>query len=101
MAAAASRPPYHLSAGEMKKVAIAGILAMEPEVLVLDEPTTFLDPPGQRALAGLLHYLPKAKIPVTYDARAGGLLSKWNHYRPRARGRDCGPPWLGLRFGME
>jgi cobalt/nickel transport system ATP-binding protein len=67
MGAAAGRPPYHLSAGEKKKVAIAGILAMEPEVLVLDEPTTFLDPPGQRALAGLLNHLPQAKILVTHD----------------------------------
>lgn len=67
MEAAAARPPYHLSAGEKKKVAIAGILAMEPEILVLDEPTTFLDPPGQRAMAALLGHLPQAKILVTHD----------------------------------
>src|SRR6185295_13552222 len=41
-----SKAPYHLSAGEKKRVAIAGVLAMEPQILVLDEPTTFLDPPG-------------------------------------------------------
>jgi cobalt/nickel transport system ATP-binding protein len=40
---------------------------MEPEILVLDEPTTFLDPPGQRALAELLANLPQAKILVTHD----------------------------------
>jgi cobalt/nickel transport system ATP-binding protein len=67
MSAAISRAPYHLSAGEKKRVAIAGILAMEPDILVLDEPTTFLDPPAQRALAELLTQLPQAKILVTHD----------------------------------
>jgi cobalt/nickel transport system ATP-binding protein len=67
MAAAAGKAPYHLSAGEKKRVAIAGILAVEPDILVLDEPTTFLDPPGQRALAQLLSALPQAKILITHD----------------------------------
>jgi len=68
MALAAQRAPYHLSAGEKKRVALAGVLAMDPELLVFDEPTTFLDPPGQRALAALLTQLPQAKILVTHDA---------------------------------
>jgi len=63
----ANKAPWHLSAGEKKRVAIAGILASEPRLLVLDEPTTFLDPPGQRALAALLAGLPQAKILVTHD----------------------------------
>ncbi len=67
MPAAAHRPPWHLSAGEKKRVAIAGILAMQPEILILDEPTTFLDPPGAAALAALLRALPQAKIVVTHD----------------------------------
>lgn len=64
---AAAKAPYHLSAGEKKRVAIAGILAMQPEILALDEPTTFLDPPGQRALVQLLRELPQAKVVVTHD----------------------------------
>jgi len=67
MAFAAHKPPHHLSAGEKKRAALAGILVLQPEVLVLDEPTTFLDPPGQRALADLLRNLPQAKILITHD----------------------------------
>jgi cobalt/nickel transport system ATP-binding protein len=67
MHAIANKAPYHLSAGEKKRVAIAGVLAMEPAVLVLDEPTTFLDPPGQRALTALLGELPQSKLIVTHD----------------------------------
>jgi cobalt/nickel transport system ATP-binding protein len=67
MDGAADRAPYHLSAGEKKRAAIAGILATDAEILVLDEPTTSLDPPGQRALARFLSELPQAKIIATHD----------------------------------
>lgn len=53
----ADRPPHHLSGGEKKRVAIAGILAMNPDILVLDEPTSGLDPVGIRELVGLLRRL--------------------------------------------
>ena len=76
MSAAAGRAPYHLSAGEKKRVAIAGIVAMEPDVLVLDEPTANLDPPGQRSLADLVARLPQAKILVTHDTPFALALCK-------------------------
>ncbi len=66
---AAARAPYHLSAGEKRRVALAGVLAMEPKVLVLDEPTTFLDPPAERHLVALLNALKQAKIIITHNVR--------------------------------
>ncbi len=53
----ANRPPHHLSGGEKKRVAIAGVIAMEPQALVLDEPTAGLDPQGVRDLTGSLNTL--------------------------------------------
>jgi len=70
-----NKAPYHLSAGQKKRVAIAGVLAMDPEILVLDEPTTFLDPPGQRALVKLLGDLPQAKLIVTHDVELARSLA--------------------------
>ncbi|MEO5926826.1 MAG: ABC transporter ATP-binding protein [Bryobacteraceae bacterium] len=67
MAHAASKAPYHLSAGEKRRVAIAGVLAMQPDLLVFDEPTTSLDPPAERELIKLLRALPQAKLLVTHD----------------------------------
>lgn len=51
------RVPHHLSGGEKKRVAIAGVIAMEPQVLVLDEPTAGLDPQGVRDLVGFINSL--------------------------------------------
>ena len=48
-------------------VALAGVLAMSPRILVLDEPTTFLDPPGERELLDILRSLPQAKVIVSHD----------------------------------
>ncbi|MFD0898305.1 energy-coupling factor ABC transporter ATP-binding protein [Loigolactobacillus binensis] len=51
------RSPFDLSGGQMRRVAIAGVLAMEPEVLILDEPTAGLDPVGRRDIMGMVERL--------------------------------------------
>jgi cobalt/nickel transport system ATP-binding protein len=63
----AERTPHHLSGGEKQRVAIAGVLAMDPELLVLDEPTAGLDPAGRRELAALLDTLDHTRLIVTHD----------------------------------
>ncbi len=69
MEAYASRAPYYLSAGEKRRIAIATVLSMEPEILVLDDPTAGLDPRGRRRLLSLLRALPQALIVATHDLR--------------------------------
>lgn len=51
------RSPFNLSGGQQRKVAIAGVLALQPDVLVLDEPSAGLDPQGRKQLINLLNYL--------------------------------------------
>lgn len=70
-----NKAPYHLSAGEKRLVALAGVLAMEPEILVFDEPTTFLDPPAERKLLELLTRLPQAKLIVTHNVHLARSLA--------------------------
>ena len=61
------RAPYHLSGGEKRAVAVATVLAMEPEVLVMDEPTSSLDQRSRRSLIELLRKLPITKLITTHD----------------------------------
>ena len=61
------RVPNELSGGEKRRVALAGVLACEPEVLVLDEPTSDLDPRGRREWLPLLAGLPYAQIIASHD----------------------------------
>lgn len=61
------RVSHHLSMGEKKRIAIATVLSMKPEVLVLDEPTAGLDPRARRSLMALLDELPLTMLVSTHD----------------------------------
>jgi len=61
------RSPHHLSVGEKKRIAIATVLSLDPEVLVIDEPTSNLDPGSKWSLIELLKQLPMVKIIATHD----------------------------------
>ncbi|MGW7572530.1 energy-coupling factor ABC transporter ATP-binding protein [Streptomyces sp. NPDC054765] len=67
MAAFADRPPHHLSFGQRRRVAVATVLAMRPEILVLDEPSSNLDPASRRELADILRSLDVTVLMVTHD----------------------------------
>ncbi|XVX19070.1 energy-coupling factor ABC transporter ATP-binding protein [Actinomycetota bacterium] len=67
MAEFADRPPHHLSFGQRRRVAVATVLAMEPEILVLDEPSSNLDPASRRELADILRSLDVTVLMVTHD----------------------------------
>lgn len=102
MAGACDRAPYHLSAGEKRRVALAGVLVAEPEVLILDEPTTYLDPPGQRDLVALLRRLPQAKLIATHDANLARALAQRAVFFERGRIVADGPvEELIARFGWD
>jgi len=90
----ADRSPFDLSGGQMRRVAIAGVIAMKPEVLILDEPTAGLDPKGKREIMQLVQSLRKTckivimishnmdevasnceKIAVLYDGELQGVFT--------------------------
>jgi cobalt/nickel transport system ATP-binding protein len=61
------KPPYHLSGGEKKRVAIATVLSMSPDILVMDEPTNGLDPHARRQLMKLLRDFQHTRIFTSHD----------------------------------
>jgi cobalt/nickel transport system ATP-binding protein len=67
MSAYVDRVSHHLSVGEKKRIAIATVLSMDPEILVLDEPTAGLDPRARRGLINLLRDLPQTILASTHD----------------------------------
>lgn len=62
-----TRPPYRLSGGEKRRVALATVLAMAPEVLIFDEPSIGLDPKARRAFIDIIQTLDKTKLIATHD----------------------------------
>ena len=69
MSAFKDRLSHHLSMGEKKRIAIATVLSMDPQILVLDEPSAGLDPRGRRTLINLLRDLPIPMLVSTHDMR--------------------------------
>ncbi len=67
LSALADRVPHHLSMGERKRACLAGIIACQPKLLALDEPTANLDPRARRQLMGLLGELSCAKLIASHD----------------------------------
>ena len=67
MADFVDRPPHHLSFGQRRRVAVATVLVMEPEIIVLDEPSSNLDPASRRELADILTGLDVTLMMVTHD----------------------------------
>lgn len=63
----ADRPPHHLSFGQRRRVAVATVLAMHPEILVMDEPSANLDPTSRRELAEIVRGLGITVLMVTHD----------------------------------
>jgi len=61
------RATHHLSHGEKRRVCLAGVLACAPAILVLDEPTSDLDPRGRREFKALLRQIPATKLIATHD----------------------------------
>lgn len=86
------KPPYHLSGGEKKRVAIATVLSMEPSILVMDEPTNGLDPHARRQLMKLMREFHHTKIFTSHDLDMVMELCDRVIVLGRGKVRADGPP---------
>lgn len=88
-----TRPPYRLSQGEKRAVAIATVVAMSPSILVLDEPTSNLDPRARRHLIELLRTFTHTKIIASHDLDMVLSLCERTIVLHRGRVMADGPTW--------
>ncbi|UEC43967.1 MAG: Putative ABC transporter ATP-binding protein [Methanothrix sp.] len=72
------RPPHHLSGGEKKRAAIAGVMAMDPEVMILDEPLSNLDPASSEEVIGLLDELSEKGKTIIISTHDVDLAYRWS-----------------------
>lgn len=90
------RSPFELSGGQMRRVAIAGVLAMEPEVLVLDEPTAGLDPQGRKEMMDMFWRLHKEEqltiVLVTHLMDDVANFADYVYVLEKGRVVKCGTP---------
>ena len=73
----AEKAPYHLSYGQKKRVAIAGVLAMSPDIIILDEPFAYLDPRGKKGLLQILEALSREGKTVVIATHDVDLAAEW------------------------
>jgi cobalt/nickel transport system ATP-binding protein len=92
-----SRPPHRLSNGEKRLVAIAGILVMNPEIILLDEPSSSLDPQARRTVISILKGLQKPMIIATHDLEMARALCDAAVIMHGGRAVAEGPPGELLR----
>ena len=93
MEGSGERSSHHLSFGQKKRVAVATVLSMQPEILVLDEPTSNLDPKSRRRLLDIIRRLPATKIVVTHDLPVAYELCERAVILDQGRVVADGPTW--------
>ena len=99
----ASRSPFELSGGQKRRVALAGVLAMRPEILVLDEPTAGLDPVGKRDIMELVVRIKETTCPtvVMISHNMDEIATYCNKIAVLGRGRLLGVFDPCALFGTE
>jgi cobalt/nickel transport system ATP-binding protein len=90
------RSSHHLSFGQKKRVAVATVLSMRPDILVLDEPTSNLDPKSRRRLVEIVHRLRATKLVVTHDLPLAYELCERTVILDKGRIVADGPTWQML-----